>query len=84
MARKEKLFGEKAYKRNSRDVIEERDAGYGRLGDYWHNHKVEMRWSNERGLFEDDRIFTLSISSKGQKMEVALSAQEFQRFLRWV
>lgn len=84
MPRESKLFGEQTHKRTARDVQEERDAGQGRLNDYWHNHSVQMRWSNERGQFEDDQIFIMKVQGKGQTIEVALSKEELLRFLRYV
>lgn len=84
MARTAKLFGDKAYKRTARDVQEERDMGYGRLHDYWHNTNVHLRWSNERGQYEDDQIFIMEVRGKGQTIKMALSKEEILRFLRYV
>lgn len=84
MPRTSSLFGENAHKRSARDVKEERDIGYGRLRDRWHNHKVELRWTNDKGELEDDQIFIMKVQGNDSTHEVALSKEELLRFLRYV
>lgn len=86
----EKLFGNDSYKRTSRDVVEERNGGYGDLHDFNHHRKVQIRWRNDwDGPFEDDMIFLLEIGGRkvdvaGEKITIALSKEELLRWLRYI
>jgi len=87
----EKLFGSKSYKRTARDVIDERDGGYGSLHDFQGGRNIKIRWRNDwNGPFEDDMVFLLDIGGRlsdkgnGAKTTIALSKEEVLRWLRYV
>lgn len=63
-----------------RDVVSERDMGYGLLVDHGGlRHKVEMWW--DLGATDKaDRIFKLKIDDK----YAYLSYEEIERYLRWI
>lgn len=80
----DKLFGNDSYKRSPRDVVEEREGGFGRLHDFWHSKDVTMRWENWHGPYEDDMLFKLQIRDNHGSKEVILSKEEILRWLRYV
>ena len=65
--------------RTVQDVKQERDSGKARLLNFGTKHAVEMAWGMNQDTI-DDQIFILKIGDN----EAWLSAEEMQRFLRWV
>lgn len=76
---KEMMYGQKAYKRNVRETMEERDRRFAELHSFGGQGRVVMAWDlNEQGI--KDQIFMIQIDDK----KAYLSAIEIQKYLRWV
>lgn len=67
------------WKRTSKDTIEERDLGYGRLLDYKGSAKVELFWDFNEAM-KQDKLVLLKIDGK----EVILDTEELTKYIRWV
>lgn len=82
MARKSKIENLNKIRPNNktvRQVRNERDAGQARLINFKSAKPVEMQWGMNDSTVQD-QVFILKIG----KEEAWLSAEDMQRFLRWV
>lgn len=73
------MYGQKAYKRNVHDTIQERDTRYARLHTFGGATNVQMFWDFHPEAIQK-QLFKLRIGDQ----EVVLSATELQKYLRWV
>lgn len=76
---------EKAWKRQLRDTVDERDAGYGRVLDHGKGYSVQLFWETGQKAGEN-QMFRIEISGRGleKRIELLLNAEQLMKYLRWV